>query len=405
MPDGWPWPRGVAASRAVPRTGVPPDPACAGAWQALGMSCVLCWVSPPPGKSQCGAVGLSRPHTAAGHHMRGASSPGITEPREPGEEAGAPAPWPFHLSPASLPLSCLPLWPRSLFLRCLCSLCTWPLFPAFPPALPLHLAVLAASAPLLSAPLPRPCAFILPAPTSPALASCPHASSAPPSPPSPAQNLPFPWREGKRWPKVPPGVLHPRQKSFCPFLPSPPGCFQGHPPPWVCPALSQPGILLPPPSAYGSNELGMLVDSNVSPCCCHPPSSSLPSAGGQRKGTRSCSSQGRALLARGLWSRDKGKWWVSYSRGSQGPVSLTGCPKALGCPWCFLGQVTTCSTERVKNIWVQTYLQPLQQEEHHEQGGPTFRAFPLSPQAPWGDLVPIALVGLSAIWVWAVDDL
>lgn len=136
MPAGWPWPRWVAASQGVPCTGVPPDSACAGAWQALVKSCVLCWVSPPPGKSQCGAVGLSRPHTAAGHHMRGASSPGITEPREPGEEAGAPAPWPFHLSPASLPLSCLPLWPRSLFLRCLCSLCTWPLFPAFPPALP-----------------------------------------------------------------------------------------------------------------------------------------------------------------------------------------------------------------------------------------------------------------------------
>lgn len=132
----WPWPQWVVASRGVPHTRMPPDPACAGAWQALVKSYVLCWVSPPPGKSQCGVVGLSRPHTAAGHHMRGASSSGITEPREPGEEAGAPAPWPFHLSPASLPLSSLPLWPCSLFLRCLCSLCTWPLFPAFPPALP-----------------------------------------------------------------------------------------------------------------------------------------------------------------------------------------------------------------------------------------------------------------------------
>lgn len=33
------------------------------------------------------------------------------------------------------------------------------------------------------------------------------------------------------------------------------------------------------------------------------------------------------------------------------------------------------------------------------------RPFPLSPQAPWGGLVPICLVGISAIGVWAVEDL
>lgn len=33
------------------------------------------------------------------------------------------------------------------------------------------------------------------------------------------------------------------------------------------------------------------------------------------------------------------------------------------------------------------------------------RAFPLSPQAPWGDLVPTYLVGISTIGVWAVEDL
>lgn len=168
-----PCPRWVAASRGVPRTGVPPDPACAGAWQALVKSCVLCWVSPPPGKSQCGAVGLSRPHTAAGHHMRGASSPGITEPREPGEEAGAPVPWPFHLSPASLPLSCLPLWPRSLFLCCLCSLCTWPLFPAFPQALPTAPGCAGCLCTPPVAPPPGPCAFILQPP-----AACSHLPCA-----------------------------------------------------------------------------------------------------------------------------------------------------------------------------------------------------------------------------------
>lgn len=33
------------------------------------------------------------------------------------------------------------------------------------------------------------------------------------------------------------------------------------------------------------------------------------------------------------------------------------------------------------------------------------RPFLLSPQAPWGGLVPICLVGISAIGIWAVEDL
>lgn len=52
--------------------------------------------------------------------------------------------------------------------------------------------------------------------------------------------------------KSPSGVLHPCSKSSSLFLPSvllsPPDCFQSHPPPEMCPALSQPGILLSHPS-------------------------------------------------------------------------------------------------------------------------------------------------------------
>lgn len=150
----WPWPQWVVASRGVPRTRVPPDPACAGAWQALVKSYVLCWVSPPPGKSQCGAVGLSRPHTAAGHHMRGANSSGITEPREPGEEAGAPAPRrgpfisPLPHSPFHLCLSGHALFSSAAFALFALGLFSLP----SPQPFPLHLAVLAASALLLSLP-------------------------------------------------------------------------------------------------------------------------------------------------------------------------------------------------------------------------------------------------------------
>lgn len=94
-------------------------------------------------------------------------------------------PSPFHLSPASLPLSCLPLWPCSLFLHRLCSLCTWPLFPAFPPPLccaPGCAGCLCTSSvsspldPVLSSPS---CSHLLLPPTSPALAACSCASSAP----------------------------------------------------------------------------------------------------------------------------------------------------------------------------------------------------------------------------------
>lgn len=65
------------------------------------------------------------------------------------------------------------------------------------------------------------------------------------------------------------------------------------------------------------------------------------------------------LAVRGLWSRDKEKWWVPYFLMGHRPVPGTSTPQVLphdtlGCPWCFLGQGTTCRTEEVKNIWVQT---------------------------------------------------
>lgn len=132
------------------------------------------------------------------------------------------------------------------------SRCTWLCWlPLHPSCHPPH------QDPALSSSNPQP-----PAPTSPALASCPCARSAPPSSPSPAKNLPLPWGEEEGW----------------------------------------------------HNELGMLVDPDVPPCRWHPPSSAP--AGGQRKGTHSCSSQGWAPSVRGLWSRGKGKWWVPYSHGS-----------------------------------------------------------------------------------------
>lgn len=63
--------------------GVPSDPACA-KLRRRWLSHVFCVGFSPSWKVPlCGAAGLSRPHTAAGHHMRGGSSPGITEPREP----------------------------------------------------------------------------------------------------------------------------------------------------------------------------------------------------------------------------------------------------------------------------------------------------------------------------------
>lgn len=177
----------------------------------------------------------------------------------------APGAWGGGRSTRSMGLSSLPCLTPPFMSASLATLFSSAAFALFalglfslpsPQPFPLHLAVLAASAPLLSPPQdpalsspdPQP-----PAPTSPALASCPYTSSAPPSSPSPAQNLPLPWAEGEEWHKVPPGVLHPCPESFSPFLPSvllsPPGCFQDHSPPRVCPALSQPGILLPPPSA------------------------------------------------------------------------------------------------------------------------------------------------------------
>lgn len=62
-----------------------------------------------------------------------------------------------------------------------------------------HLAVLAASALLLSLPPPGPCAFIRRPPAAcshpPVPVSCPHARCAPPSSPSPAQNLPLQWEK------------------------------------------------------------------------------------------------------------------------------------------------------------------------------------------------------------------
>lgn len=201
-------------------------------------------------------------------------------------------------------------------------------FPCLPPSpshctwlcwLPLHHSCHPPSQdPVLSSPDPQP-----PAPTSPALASCPHAGSAPPSSPSPAQNLPLPCG-GRRGVAQSPPRCSPSmsKKSFSPFLPSvllsSPGCFQGHSPLRVCPALSQPGILFPLHLPHGSNELGMLVDPDVPPCHWHPPSSSSAPAGGQRKGTHLCSSQGWALPVRGLWCPShtpREAWGVSGGRG------------------------------------------------------------------------------------------
>lgn len=225
---GWPWPwRGV-------RRGAP-GPRMRRASQAMVKSCVLCWASPPPGKSLCGAVGLSRPHTAAGHHMRGASSPGITEPREP---------WGGGRSTRAVALSSLPCLAPPFMSASLATLSFPPppllslhlaSFPCLPPTpSPLHLAVLAASAPLLCVPPPGPCAFIPrpqpPAPTSPALAACP--SPAVPLcdlPPHPQTSHRFGGKEGVAQAKSPLefSLLHP--KSFPPFLPSfplsPPGCL------------------------------------------------------------------------------------------------------------------------------------------------------------------------------------
>lgn len=258
----WPWPQRVVASR-----GVSPNPACAGAWQALVKSCVLCWVSPPPGKSQCGAVGLSRPHTAAGHHMRGASSSGITEPREPGEEAGAPAPWPFHLSPASLPLSSLLLWPRSLFLRCLCSLCTWPLFPAFPPALPTAPGCAACLCTAPVTPSSWTLCFYPPTPSCVLPPSC--TGVLPPCQMCPSiifflsPKPPFAMGKGEEQHKVRPRCSPSVSKKLFPLSPpvlvSLPGCFQAHILPWLSCAVTARHPLVSSVSLI-SNVLGMLVD-------------------------------------------------------------------------------------------------------------------------------------------------
>lgn len=70
-------------------------------------------------------------------------------------------------------------------------------------------------------PPPGPCAFI-PRPPAvcshpPAPVSCPRARCAPPSSPSPAQNLPLPWGKERSSTKSALGVLHPCPKSFSPF--------------------------------------------------------------------------------------------------------------------------------------------------------------------------------------------
>lgn len=142
----------------------------------------------------------------------------------------------FHLSPASLLLSCLPLWTRSFSPPPLLSL-HLASFPCLPPTpslftwlcwLPLH---------LFRVLPPGPCTFIPqlqpPAPTSPALAACSCASSAPcdlhlhlhPQTLSPYHG----GKHGSGTSGVPAGVLHPYQKSFSPF---------SHLSLHVCPTLS-----------------------------------------------------------------------------------------------------------------------------------------------------------------------
>lgn len=68
---------------------------------------------------------------------------------------------------------------------------------------------------------------------------------------------------------------------------------------------------------HQSDKLEMLVDPDVPPCHQHPPFFSSAPAGGQKKGTSSCSNQDWALPKRGLWLRDKGKWWAPCSHELQ----------------------------------------------------------------------------------------
>lgn len=200
-------------------------------------SCVLCWFLPlleSPSVRSSGAEPTA--HSCGPPHERRQLPGDYRAPGAPGSRQEHPCRRSF-ISPLPHSSFHVCLSGHALFFSTAFALFALGLFSLpSPHSFPVHLAVLAASAPL-PCPPPRPCTFIPqlqpPAPTSPALAARSCASSAPcdlhlhlhPQTLSPYHG----GKHGSGTIGVPAGVLHPYQKSFSPF---------SHLSLHVCPTLS-----------------------------------------------------------------------------------------------------------------------------------------------------------------------